>query len=94
MPEAEHGSQLGIDPAFEHVAQWRTMELKVDTIGQFGSRIADWSKPMFVLPLCERARLELIDEEFVVDVLSVFGLPDLGDGADFVSDRDERTDLE
>ena len=34
MPEAEHGSQLGVDPAFEHVAQWSTMELKVDTVGQ------------------------------------------------------------
>lgn len=49
---------------------------------------------MLVFPLCERARLELIDEEFVVDVLGVFGFPDLGDGADFVPDRDERTDLE
>ena len=34
MPEAEHGSQLGVDPAFEHVAQWSTMELKVYMIGQ------------------------------------------------------------
>jgi hypothetical protein len=49
---------------------------------------------MFVFPLCERARLKLIHEKFVVDVLGVFGFPDLGDRADFVSDRDERTDLE
>jgi hypothetical protein len=49
---------------------------------------------MLVFPLCERARLKLIDEEFVVDVLRVFGFPDLGDRADFVTDRDERTDLE
>jgi hypothetical protein len=94
MPEAEHGSQLGIDPAFEHVAQWSAMELEIDTIGQSRSRTADRSETMLVFPLCERARLQLIDEEFVVDVLRVFGFPDLGDRADFVSDRDERTDLE
>jgi hypothetical protein len=94
MPEAEHGRQLGIDPAFEHVAQWSTVELEVDTIGEFRGRIADRNETMLVFPLCERARLKLIDEEFVVDVLRVFGFPDLGDRADFVPDRDERTDLE
>jgi hypothetical protein len=94
MPEAEHGRQLGIDPAFEYVAQWSTVELEVDTIGQFRGRIADRNETMLVFPFCERARLKLIDEEFVVEVLRVFGFPDLGDRADFVSDRDERTDLE